>query len=270
MHEQILPALRRTGVNLRRSDVVIEHSGYEDALVRRQKLDRDLRLLLLDYEERPEDPFTLFNLGALYEETGRFAEALPLLKRSLAGSRSRASIVPKLYALIAQCERRLGAATDALRTCEAAREHYPDDVEIHFIEALVQRELGDVTGAEATLLRLLAGHADKGVANGDPGLRSFKARHNLAVIYHETGRLALAKAQWLAAVAENSTFIPGWDRLARALPCAGKMERTGARCRGFGVVPAEATRPISCVPALGPPGALGRETSGFFLHDRSG
>ena len=192
------------------------------------------------------------------------------MKRSLAGSRSRASIVPKLYALIAQCERRLGAATDALRTCEAAREHYPDDVEIHFIEALVQRELGDVTGAEATLLRLLAGHADKGVANGDPGLRSFKARHNLAVIYHETGRLALAEAQWLAAVAENSTFIPGWDRLAQLYLAQGRwkeLERTAAglaRCPGGSnkadILRARAVRP----------GRSGRETSGFFLHDRSG
>ncbi len=238
MHEQILPALRRTGVNLRRSDVVIGHSGHEDALLRRQKLDRDLRLLLLDYEERPDDPFTLFNLGALYEETGRLAEALPLLKRSLAGSRPTASIVPKLYALIANCERRLGGAANALRTCRAAREHYPDDVEILFIEALAQRELGDLKSAETTLLRLLAGPADQRVANGDPGLRGFKARHNLAVIYHETGRIAQAEAQWREAVAENSTFRPGWDRLAQLYLAQGRWNELEAaaaslaRCSG--------------------------------------
>jgi glycosyltransferase involved in cell wall biosynthesis len=238
VHEQILPALRRTGVNLRRSDIVIEHSGQEDARVRRQKLDRDLRLLLLDHADRPDDPFTLFNLGALYEETGRLTEALPLLKRSLAGSRPTASIVPKLYALIAQCERRLGQAGSALRTCQAARELYPEDAEIHFIEALLQRELGDPAGAETTLLRLLARPAVELLANGDPGLRGFKARHNLAVIYHETGRTAQAEAQWRAAVAENPSFSVGWVRLAELYLAQGRwsdLEAAAlslARCPG--------------------------------------
>ena len=95
VHEQILPALRRTGVDLRRSDVVIHHAGHEDADLRRRKLDRDLRLLLMENEERPDDPFTLFNLGSLYHETDRPAEALPLLQRSLERSRPRDSIVPK-------------------------------------------------------------------------------------------------------------------------------------------------------------------------------
>jgi len=74
VHEQILPALRRRGVDLRRSEVVIQHAGYQDAGRRRQKLDRDLRLLLMENDERLDDPFTLFNLGALYQETDRAAE----------------------------------------------------------------------------------------------------------------------------------------------------------------------------------------------------
>ena len=53
VHEQILPALRRTGVDLRRSDIVIQHSGHEDPAVRLRKLDRDLRLLLLENERAP-------------------------------------------------------------------------------------------------------------------------------------------------------------------------------------------------------------------------
>ncbi len=156
VHEQILPALRRTGVELRRSDVVIHHTGHEDAALRWRRLDRDLRLLLLENEERPNDPFTLFNLGALYDEIGRPAEALPLLERSLQGSRPRDSIVPKLHVLIVRCHRRIGQPREALDACKRAQGQYPGDVELVFLEALLERELGDVQGAEATWLRLLA------------------------------------------------------------------------------------------------------------------
>ena len=213
IHEQILPALRRTGVDLRRSDIVIHHAGHEDADLRRRKLDRDLRLLLMENDEHPDDPFTLFNVGSLYHETGRWAEALPLLQRSLERSRPRDSIVAKLHSLIAGCLRKLERPREALDACRAGLRHHPDEAELLFLEALIRRDLGDVSGAEATLLRLLAGPRSVSLANGDDGLGGYKARHNLAVIYEETGRSAEAEAEWRAAVAENPQFTPGWLRL---------------------------------------------------------
>src|SRR5207237_893252 len=67
VHEQILPSVRRLGGSVRWSDVVIQHVGYQDRALRRCKLDRDLRLLLLEDSEHPDDPFTLFNLGSVYQ-----------------------------------------------------------------------------------------------------------------------------------------------------------------------------------------------------------
>src|SRR5262249_46732537 len=83
VHEQILPAVRRSGGEVRWTDVVIEHTGYLDPALRRRKLERDLRLLRLEDAEHPDDPFTLFNLGQVYQELGQTAEALPLWRRSL-------------------------------------------------------------------------------------------------------------------------------------------------------------------------------------------
>jgi glycosyltransferase involved in cell wall biosynthesis/predicted Zn-dependent protease len=262
VHEQILSALRRTGVDLRRSDVVIHHAGHEDAALRRRRLDRDLRLLLLENQERPDDPFTLFNLGALYDEIDRPAEALPLLERSLQRSRPRDSIVPKLHVLIARCHRRLRQSREALDACRSGQKQCPGDVELLFLEALLQRELGDAKGAEATWLRLLSGSEPAGFANVDDGLRGYKARHNLAVIYEETGRAAEAEAQWRAAVAENPSFAPGWLRLgdlylkqcrwddleAAAKGVAncpgGDVKADAMRARGL-----EARRRLTCVPS---------------------
>jgi glycosyltransferase involved in cell wall biosynthesis/predicted Zn-dependent protease len=208
VHEQILPALRSIGGQIRWADVVIHHAGYQDSTLRRRKLDRDLRLLELENAEHPADPFTLFNLGSVYQELGQPARALPMLQRSLELSAPQDSIVRKLYALIVQCHRNLGQPDQAASACRAGRAHYPDDAELLFLEALVRREQGDRDGAEANLLRLLEEREGAHFASVDAGLQGYKARHNLAVMYHEAGRLAEAEAQWALVMREQPAFLP--------------------------------------------------------------
>src|SRR5262249_62213517 len=119
VHEQFLPALRQLQAEVRWSDVAIHHTGYRDPPLRRHKLERDLRLLRLEDAEHPNDPFTLFNLGCIYNELGQPAEAAGYLRRSLAHSRSRDSIVRKLSALLVRCERALAKPAEALATSHA-------------------------------------------------------------------------------------------------------------------------------------------------------
>ena len=63
VHEQILPALRRAKVPVRWTDLIVRHTGYVDPALRARKLDRDTKILLEELEDRPDDPFVLFNLG---------------------------------------------------------------------------------------------------------------------------------------------------------------------------------------------------------------
>jgi tetratricopeptide (TPR) repeat protein len=214
VHEQILPAIRRSGGDVRWSDVVIYHVGYQDPALRRRKLDRDLRLLLLEDAEHPDDPFTLFNLGSVYAELGQPGKALSALRRSLERSDPRDSIVRKLYALLAQCHRQRGQPGEALADCQAGRSLYPDDPELLFSEGTLRHQLGDPAGAEDCLLRLLTAQEPAHFASVDTGLRGYKARHNLAVLYREQGRAAEAEAHWQAAVAERPDFLPAWVGLA--------------------------------------------------------
>jgi glycosyltransferase involved in cell wall biosynthesis len=97
VHEQILPVLKRVGHAVRFTDSAITHTGYTDTALRHKKLERNLRLLHLDMAERPNDPFTLFNLGWSYADLGRISDAIPLLQRSLQQSHNADSITPKLY-----------------------------------------------------------------------------------------------------------------------------------------------------------------------------
>jgi tetratricopeptide (TPR) repeat protein len=200
-----------------------------------------LRILNAEYAEQPDDPFTLFNLGSVYHELQDPAAALAPLERSLALSDPRDSIVRKLYALIAQCRREMNQPAEALEVCTRGRAVYPDDEELLFLEAIVRRDRRDFAGAEACLKRLVGGPGEGNhFASVAEGLRGHKARHNLAVLYLDTGRPADAAAEWARVVADRPDFLPGHAGLAEAALQARHWDELEAR--------------VTALEALGPDG----------------
>jgi GT2 family glycosyltransferase/Tfp pilus assembly protein PilF len=223
VHEQILPAIRKLGGRACATDIVIHHVGYQDPALRQKKQQRDFRLLQLDHAEQPDEPFTLFNLGWSYEEMGRPAEALPLLRRSLERSHPGDSIVRKLFTLIMECHRQMGQRAEALAVCQEGRRYYPNDAQLLFQEAALRRDSGDLTGAEACLLQLIGTEEEPHFASVAEGLRTFRARHLLGVIYQEQSRLAEAEAQWRAALQENPQFTPAREALKALLAAQNRL-----------------------------------------------
>jgi len=216
VHEQILPAVHRAGHIVRFTDIIIEHTGYQNPSLQQQKLERNLRLLKLDLMDRPDDLFLLFNLGWAYADLGRFAEAVPLLQRSLQHSHPADSITPKLYVLLAQCHRHLRQSAEAWAACQAGCARCPDDAELLFLKGQLSHERGDRAVARSCWLRLLPASNDTQappVPNGvftsvDAGLRGHLARHHLAVLSREEGRPDEAEGHWQAALADAPDFQP--------------------------------------------------------------
>lgn len=236
VHEQILPAIRASGGEVRWSEIAIHHVGYQDSQLRRRKLDRDLRLLTLENEEHPDDPFTLFNLGAVLLELGQSADSVPFLKRSIQRSHPMDSIVRKLYALLASAHRRLHDPEQALVACREGRQHYPDDAELLFTEGLVHREEHRPADAEACWVRLLQASEERGhFASVDAGLRGHKTRHNLAILYLDQGRYPEAEAQWHQTLAADPEFGPAWLGLAELYLKQGRWDRFDSTIRELGV-----------------------------------
>jgi len=190
VHDQILPALKQRRVRVCWSNVVIHHVGYQDPAVRSKKLERDLRLLQLDLVEHPDDPFILFNLGSVYQEQGRLAEAIAPLKRSLELSHPADSIVRKLYALLAQTHNLLGQTDEALAACRDGR-----------------------AGARACWEQVLATPPGAHFASVNTALRGHLTRHNLATVCRDLGELAEAERHWRQVVSENPEFTLAWRGL---------------------------------------------------------
>ena len=208
VHEQIQPAVEACGGTVRTTEIFIEHSGYDDAAIYRHKLDRNVRLLLLEDRERPDDPFTLMNLGWAYKDLGQVAAALAYYRRALGQCRPGMSIMAKLYALTVRGHLALGQRQQALAACRLGRSRSPDDVELSFLEAVLLSEMGDLSAAEAgfsALLEKQTAFLDGFGAN--PGMRGHMARHNLARVYRAQGRAAEAETQWRAALVERPDSV---------------------------------------------------------------
>jgi GT2 family glycosyltransferase len=211
VHEQILPALNRAAVPVRWSDVIVRHTGYTDPELRARKLVRDWRILCEELEDRPGDPFVLFNLGAIAVERQEWRQALGFLRHSLTGSAPSDSIVRKLYALIARSHQMLGEPGLALSSCAEGLKLDPGDAELLFREAVVRRHTGDPAGAERCWRRILTLRRPERYASVDMGIYGHLTRRNLAVLATERGDREEAIRLWGQVLAE----CPG-DREALA------------------------------------------------------
>ncbi len=223
VHEQILPSIRRLGGDVVLTGVRIQHTGYQDRAVRERKLQRDLRLLKLEEAEQPEHPFTLFNLGQVYQELGQATQALDCFRRSLERSRPTDSIVRKLYALLAQGHRALGQHQEALATCQKGLRDCPDDAELLFREGVARTDLGDWQGAAACLERLLQTPPGAYLGSFVPDIRGHLARHNLAEVYRSMGRLEDAETQWRKVLAERPGYAPALQGLVGVCLRRGRL-----------------------------------------------
>ena len=219
VHEQILPALRRANVPVKWTDLTVRHTGYVDKALRARKIDRDTKILMAELEDRPNDPFVLFNLGAIAVERRDWNEALEYLKRSLAGSAPSDSIVRKLFALLARTHQMMGDSQGALAACAKGLELDPKDAELWFRKGMVHRQRGESSEAEKCWRLILTLKRPDQFCSVDQGIYGHLTRRNLAVLAQERGDRAEVRRLWEAILAE----CPG-DREA-----LGKLGRSTAR-----------------------------------------
>jgi glycosyltransferase involved in cell wall biosynthesis len=202
VHEQILPALKRAGVPVEWTDITVRHTGYSDRALRSRKLDRDGRILREELAERPDDPFTLFNLGALAIERADWDGALGFLRRSLARSAPTDSISRKLFALIARAHQMRGDSQSGLDCCAEGLSFDPEDAELWFRKAVVHRQRGESRAAEQCWRKILTLSRPQKFASVDQGIYGHLTRRNLAVLARERGDPEEAKRLWRAVLAE--------------------------------------------------------------------
>ena len=209
---------------------MIRHLGYEDPLQLRRKLQRNVRLLQLEFSARPDDPATLFHLGWAQLLLGNYAEALRFLKRSLRSQTHPELLqVRKTYALMADCLSRMQRKPEALDVCRTGLEQFPQDTELLFHQGQLLGELGNLPEAEMCFLRLLTCPADTPLEYGvEVGLRGTRAHYLLGLLYEQQGRVEEAEFQYRAALADEPTYAFAWVGLGQLYLSLGRREEFAA------------------------------------------
>ena len=193
---------------LRSTDIVIHHVGLQDIHLRKKKLERNLRLLEMEYQQRPTDPFILFYLGSTYLEKNAPQKALGFLQAGLDLAEPTDVLTRKFYALIAQCYRLLEKHEEARQICQSGLGIFPRDSEILFQKGLALQKLGNKTESISCLLQLVEGNDGTYRSGADTGIRGCKAHHNLAILFQETEQWDEAEKHWHLALEYEPGFLP--------------------------------------------------------------
>jgi len=208
IHEQLLEGIYQADGEVCRTDLYVVHSGYDYSVEgQKGKRVRDLRLLELDLSERPDHPFVLFNIGMTAFHMKEFPKAKETLERCLKMSGPNESILRKVYAMLGGSELELGNLQYARERIEQGLKIYPRDPELLFRAGIIYHECGELPLAEQSYLRLLNDHEIGHIDSIDISMTTYKAHHNLGVIYRDMGRLNEADRHWRIAGQQEKEFL---------------------------------------------------------------
>lgn len=218
IHEQVLMSIRRLGGEIGWTDTYVVHSGADRSVQGRQrKCERDLRILTHELNAHPDHPFTMFNLGMTYADMDEHETAVGYLRKCIEVSDVDESHVRKAYALLVASLGKLHSLDVAYETCLQALERFPDDVELLFRRGILAHSMGRQDEAEQSYLTAIQTRSSKHFASVDPAVASYKARHNLALVYLDTGRPDLAEVQLRNVLGRHPEFSPSREALLEVL-----------------------------------------------------
>lgn len=189
IHEQIVCMDNEKTEMFYELPVTVEHDGYADsAESKRKKAERNIRLLLLDYQERPEDTYVLYQLGKSYYMMGDYEKAVEYFDIALGHD-----VNPKLEYVIDMVETygyallNSGRAGQALGL-EGVYEEFGNSADFKLLMGLIymNNQLFDLAVEE--FLKATAYSSARTV-----GANSYLAYYNAGVIRECLGDVAQAK-----------------------------------------------------------------------------
>lgn len=234
IHEQILPSLERLGYPMTFTDIQIHHVGYQDPAMLRRKVNRDLRLLRMDYATNPQDPATLYHLGLALLKIGQVEEGLKYLQEGLRYAPGKLDWVRSLYLHITQTLVKLNRRPQALQVLDQGLTDFPDDVPLWTLRGEILCQLDRFSEAEEAYLTALQLPLKRTLSCADQSLLQRKtARINLGMLYIDMRRMPLAESLfqqilmqepqciealvWLGHVYLEQQDYPGIERVAGEL-----------------------------------------------------
>jgi tetratricopeptide (TPR) repeat protein len=160
IHEQMMPSALRLGMKLEETDVVVEHHGYADPARVKDKADRNVRLLLDEWDPAAPDAVMAIEIADSYSMLGQWAEAERWYTAALAVPGCEAGqpdIASQAFLGIGNIRNRQEKYPEAAEYCGKALALCPGRADALFSLAVAQDMAGDLAAAADTLKKILAG-----------------------------------------------------------------------------------------------------------------
>ena len=224
IHEQIRPAIQRPAAQPAGPTSSSTTAAIRTRPREYRKLKRNLRLLLLENAEHPNE------LSHAVSPRLDVLSAWPARRslRPLERSSPWPSPAKRPFARSMRCSCAARGRLSASRwtrspICWKGRTHFPNDPELLFHEGQLRPRGGDSARRRSGTAQAAPRAPTKptSLASVDPGLKGYKGRCALAEVYRDQGKLADAEREWRAALAEQPDFTsPGsaWRYVARPRP----------------------------------------------------
>lgn len=217
LHQERWPELETLLAELERQPQTALEAGVLRARVNLARRDFDTARRLLEdaIRQAPHALTAQIVLSHVLLQSGDESAAEPLLRHIVGRDPRQAESWRNLAVLF----HRRGRLREAIAAAQSGRLHCPRDGELLLLHAVLLREGGDGINAETCLLELL--EMDSGDATARP--RRATARHHLALIYRDMGRVREAAAHWRALLAETPVFVEARREKEKEMKRAGTV-----------------------------------------------
>jgi tetratricopeptide (TPR) repeat protein len=130
----------------------------------RDNMQPTIAALLPIYEQNPDNPRVLYELGGAYDTAGEEAAALGLYEKAMASGLD-GDMRRRCYLQCGSTLRNLGRLDESIAAFARARAEFPKSVSLGAFESLTLHAAGKHNAALANLLSLLADHVESDELN---------------------------------------------------------------------------------------------------------
>ncbi|WP_427179721.1 glycosyltransferase [Paenibacillus sp. TC-CSREp1] len=232
IHEQIAAAIceRNPEAAFHVTDMVIHHYGYQTVIVeRKDKVNRNVRLLQQAVMEEPNQPFHHYNLGVEYLRTGQAEQALESF------GKAREMIDPAvtsyahlLFKYEVRCLEHLHRWPEAMERVDEALQLFPEYTDLMHHRAICADALGDTDTAELSLREAVRQGPPPAIFHTEEGMGTYQTWYTLGRLLEGKADLEGAVDAYVEAVRAKASLLPPLYRIFRIMRVSGQEEQIPA------------------------------------------
>lgn len=223
VHEQLRLPPGDLALDAHRCDVRIDHLGYQDRAMQQRKLQRNVRLLRMDYALDPDDESTLLHLGMSYLHLGRLNDAREYLQKLTDAPTATGDHLRQVFASLALITIKQGNVPGALRLLEQGTVKFPGDHYLQYLYAECFYEIDQFAAARTILQNIIASEDRCSYHGGVPGdVRQHLAPRRLADVLRLEGDYSRAEALCRSLLVHYPQDTHIWHTLGRVFLDGGR------------------------------------------------